>query len=355
MTSHFSAEELASYRAGGSGADRAARISAHLADCARCTGVDSDLAGVSALLASMPVPPMPDRLTERVSAAIVAEAEHRAAGLNAVLAGQSASSANTDVGLDDGRSGVPAQTGPVNVPGRPDLPGRSRRHRRARSPRSVWTSPLVLRGLAATAVFAFVVVGAVYALDHGGFSSSSSSGSAAGAPAIKAIPRPGPGAASGSGSSEHGPTFGSNNPVYSTTGIPLKYKASGKTKTATVYTSSAHFTRGNIARGVRSGLINGVSLPHAGPAQPVPTSGHRRHAPLYKVGTVRVGQIAGCLSAVAPASGVLVVEIAHYRGKPAIIIVGKPVAKAYQVTVTGLACSASKPDVVARITVPEHR
>jgi hypothetical protein len=52
---------------------------------------------------------------------------------------------------------------------------------------------------------------------------------------------------------------------------------------------------------------------------------------------------------------VLVVEVAHYRGKLAIIVVGKPAAKAYRVTVTGLACSASRPDVLARITVPESR
>ena len=124
-----------------------------------------------------------------------------------------------------------------------------------------------------------------------------------------------------------------------------------------MYTSSAHFTRANIARGVRSGFIEGLSLPDAGPAhQPVPTGAHHPQAPQpHKVGSVSVGQIAGCLSAVAPASGVLVVEVAHYRGKPAIIVVGKPAAKAYQVTVTGLACSASRPDVLARITVPESR
>jgi hypothetical protein len=199
-------------------------------------------------------------------------------------------------------------------------------------------------------VFAFVVVGAVYALDHAGFSSSSSG--SAGAPASKSIPLPG----SGAGSGEHSPTFGSNNPAYSTPGIPLKYKASGKTRTATVYTSSAQFTRGNIARGVRSRVVNGVSFPDAGPALPVPTGTHRSDVPQpHKVGTVNVGQIEGCLSAVAPVNGVLVVEIAHYGGKPAIIVVGKPVAKAYQVTVTGLACSASRPDVLARIAVPEPR
>ena len=226
-----------------------------------------------------------------------------------------------------------AVTGCPGGPGRstgqdgPTCPERSRRRRRPRSRRSVWTSPLVLRGLAATAVFAFVVVGAVYALDQGGSSSSSSSaGPAAGAPAP--VRRPG----SGGGSGEHSPaTFGANNPVYSTTGIALKYNASGKTRTTTVYTSSAHFTRANIARGVRSGFIEGLSLPDAGPAhQPVPTGAHHPQAPQpHKVGSVSVGQIAGCLSAVAPASGVLVVEVAH-PGQAAIIVVGKPAAKAYR-------------------------
>jgi hypothetical protein len=351
LTSHFSAEELASYRAGEIGADRAAGIPAHLADCARCAGVDSDLAEVSALLASLPVPPMPDRLTERVSAAIAAEAEQRAAGLNAVRAGQSANSVNADVDLDDGRSGVPEQTGPVNVPGRPDLPERSRR-RQGRARRAVWTSPLVMGGLAATGVFAFVVVGAVYALSQSGLGSSSSS-----APrAAGAIPKPGPRDSSSSGQSRsgaHSPVYGVGNPAYSTTGVQLKYNALGKTRTATVYASPARYTRGNIARGVRSGLTIGLNLPDAGPAHTGPTGTH--HPQPHKVGSVSFGQLAGCLSAVAPANGVLIVEIAHYLGKQAIIVVGRPVAKAYQVTVTGLACSAGRPDVVARITVPEPR
>ena len=78
----------------------------------------------------------------------------------------------------------------------------------------------------------------------------------------------------------------------------------------------------------------------------------RRHRWLARCG---VGQISGCLSAVAPPSGVLVAEIAHYLGKPAIIVVSKPVGNAYRVTVVGLACSASRPDVLARITVPRAR
>jgi hypothetical protein len=298
---------------------------------------------------------MPDRLTERVSAAIAAEAEQRGAGLNAVRAGQSANSVNTDVGLDDGRSGVPAQTGPVNVPGRPDLPERSRR-RQGRSRRSVWTSPLVMGGLAATGIFAFVVVGA-YALSQAGLGSSSSSApSAARGAGPKAIPKPGPRESSSSGkpgSGVHSPVYGVGQPVYSTTGVQLKYNASGKTRTATVYASPARYTRGNIARGVRSGLTFGLNLPDAGPAHPGPAGTHPPQP--HKVGSVSFGQLAGCLSSVAPANGVLIVEIAHYLGKQAIIVVGRPVAKVYQVTVTGLACSAARPDVVARITVPEPR
>lgn len=317
---------------------------------------------------------MPDRLTERVSAAIAAEAEQRAAGFNAVRAGHlSAGSVGTDVAAEDDGAGVPAQTGPVEVPGRPDLPHRSphRSRRRARSRRSVWTSPLMLGGLATAGVLA-VVVGAVVVLNQaqlGPATEHSASASGAGAP--NAEPRPARGV--------RNPPLGLNGagifgPDDAAKGIRLKYHASGQTRLTTAYSSRANYTRGDIARGVRSVVINGLadiptyaggsaSVPPptatAGPTRPAPASSHPKGQPktplLRKVGSVSVGQIEGCLNAVAPSSGVIFVEVAYYQDKRAIIIVGKPVAKAYLVTVAGLACSATEPDVLARITVPEHR
>jgi hypothetical protein len=319
---------------------------------------------VSALLASVPVPPMPDHLTERVSAAIAAEAEQRAAGFNAVRAGRlPASSPGTDVGTVEGAdgsddAGVPEIADPVEVPGRPDLPHRPRRRTRSRR---TWTSPLVLGGLATAGVFAFVVAGAVVVLNQAQVGSSSGTAGAgrAGAPSV---PRP----KSLGRNSAFGPNV--NGPNSAPTGVQVKYKASGRTRTTTAYTSQAHFTSGNIARGVRSEVVAGLRL--SGPEYrggitasgaahtpvPSPSSQHRQHrAQPHKVGSLSVVRIEGCLSAVAPSNGVFLVEIAHYQGKPAIIIIGKPVANAYPVTVTGLACSSTAPDVLARITVPKRR
>ena len=249
MIGHFSADELASYRAGAIDADRAARISAHLADCARCADFDSDLADVSALLASVPVPPMPDRLTERVQAAIAAESERRSA--SGVTGAQ-----------------VPAQiqpAGPVAVPGRPDLPDRPRR-RRTRSRRSFWTSPLVLGGLAVTGVFAFVVIGAAIAINHYGFVGAASAPGAGSPAGPKAVPKPEP----------RNPASGGSNALSTRGGINVRYDGAAHAATATVLASDANFTRGNVARLVHSYVSRSVAFPDLGgtngTSQPGPSS-----------------------------------------------------------------------------------
>ena len=53
---HLDAEVLAEFRAGLIAGRRGARITAHLAGCDRCTALDDQLAGVSALLAAVPDP-----------------------------------------------------------------------------------------------------------------------------------------------------------------------------------------------------------------------------------------------------------------------------------------------------------
>src|SRR6266581_9506263 len=78
MTRHIGAEALASYREGDLGSRKSARIRAHLAGCPRCTAIDHDLAGVTALLASAPAPAMPDQVTTRIQAALTAEAARMA-------------------------------------------------------------------------------------------------------------------------------------------------------------------------------------------------------------------------------------------------------------------------------------
>ena len=65
---------LAEFRGGLITGRRGARIAAHLAACDRCTAVGDELAGVSALLAAVPAPAMPDRVAQRLDAVLAAEA-----------------------------------------------------------------------------------------------------------------------------------------------------------------------------------------------------------------------------------------------------------------------------------------
>ena len=74
---HPDTEVLAEFRAGLITGRRGARIAAHLAGCDRCTAFDDQLAGVSALLASVPAPAMPDRVAQRLDTVLAAEVARR--------------------------------------------------------------------------------------------------------------------------------------------------------------------------------------------------------------------------------------------------------------------------------------
>src|SRR3954452_21334771 len=63
---HLDAEVLAEFRAGLITGRRGASITAHLAGCDRCTALGDQLAGVSALLPSVPVPALPERVAQRL-------------------------------------------------------------------------------------------------------------------------------------------------------------------------------------------------------------------------------------------------------------------------------------------------
>lgn len=74
---HVDADALAEFRAGLVTGRRGARIAAHLAGCDRCAALDGALAGVSALLASVPAPVLPDRVARRLEGALAAEVARR--------------------------------------------------------------------------------------------------------------------------------------------------------------------------------------------------------------------------------------------------------------------------------------
>lgn len=74
---HPDSDVLAEFHAGLITGRRGARISAHLAACERCATVCDELAGISALLAGVPVPAMPDAVVRRLEAVLATEAAQR--------------------------------------------------------------------------------------------------------------------------------------------------------------------------------------------------------------------------------------------------------------------------------------
>jgi hypothetical protein len=74
---HPDSEILAEFRAGLITGRDGARISAHLAGCARCAGLCDQLAEVSVLLAAVPAPALPDAVAQRLDSVLAAEAAKR--------------------------------------------------------------------------------------------------------------------------------------------------------------------------------------------------------------------------------------------------------------------------------------
>lgn len=70
---HPDSDVLAEFAAGLLTGRRAAIITTHLADCPRCAAMADVLAGVSALLAAVPAPAVPDRVAQRLDVALAAE------------------------------------------------------------------------------------------------------------------------------------------------------------------------------------------------------------------------------------------------------------------------------------------
>lgn len=74
---HLDPDVLAEFRAGLIAGRRGAKVAAHLADCARCAVLSDQLAGVSAMLAAVPVSAVPDRVAERLDTVLAAEVARR--------------------------------------------------------------------------------------------------------------------------------------------------------------------------------------------------------------------------------------------------------------------------------------
>jgi hypothetical protein len=317
VSRHYSAETLALYREDAVSSRKAARIRSHLAGCSTCSAVIADLVSVSLIVHSVQAPPMPDRLAERIQMA---------------LAGESAA-----------RLGSPAMTGapagaaparPVQVPGRPDLPERSRQgRRRLRMPDL--SSPLLLRTLAATGAVA-IIAGGGYLLASGQAGSSSS---AANGPsgALPAAPR-------------HS-TANRNASASQSASRTVQYRVDGKTVTATLLASHTDFTRKAMARQVRLRLTS-FPKPLSGPANSPGFSSSSSSSP--GIAGISMSRIEGCMTRIAAGRSILLADVARYLGRPATIIVFAPVkpGAVYDVAVVGVGCSSSVSDLITTARVP---
>jgi hypothetical protein len=97
------------------------------------------------------------------------------------------------------------------------------------------------------------------------------------------------------------------------------------------------------ARGDTSTALPSFGMPGASQAQSSTASGFA--AP--DSGTA--GRLSGCINDIAPGRTLLLVDLAHFEGKPATIIVAAPMAASpAEVWVVGSACSAIDRDVLAQ-------
>lgn len=327
MKGHVDAGTLAEFREGLLRRRRAARVAAHVAGCARCAETDARLAGVTTLLATSPVPPVPAGLTARIEAALAAEAASRAAQASHAAAGEAARAGHpTPDGPADGaasrRAGhatpVPGwftggrRAGPADTsPSDPSHPGQSRAGR----------SRLALRAAAVTAAVA-VVAGGGY-----GVAQLISGGSPA---------------ASGAGSA----------------GIP----AAGRHAAAAPVPARKNL--GMSGSATRSGLPLVRSGTDYRPGQ----LGPQASAVLARFGQRRIPASAGtasrrpgafsaftdlpaCVRRVSGGRSPRLVDLASYRGAPAAVIMVRVTSGRVAVWVVGAGCSARATDLLAHTTV----
>ena len=320
MTRHPDAGVLAEYREGLLGRRRSARIQAHLAGCPSCAATGEGLAGVTALLAGSPAPSMPSDVIARLDSALAAEVAARPQATDGVTAGPGhGGTARAGNGAaapaPGGTEPQPDRSGQARPDGHGWWPGR-RPARPAGPPRR----PALLGAAAAAAI---VLAGAGYglaSLTNPAGGGSASSGTAAGA------------AGGSAGGPEHPAADGlpaSAMPV-TTSGTDFQPGTLARQAQALLPRhATGHFT---INSGISAGPENERAIPAGRAATP-----RQRACVLLVTG------------------GVLpqVVDIAHYQGQPATIIVRAPSGgKPGQVWVAGPACSAQHRDILAQTSLP---
>jgi hypothetical protein len=301
VSEHVDTETLAAFREDLLAGSEAAGVAAHLASCARCATVDAQLAQVSALLASAPAPPIPATLTARIQAALAAEraAQHGLA----------------PVSPQPGTVPAAPQPGTVPAAGHQETIPADARARRA--PRPGRFPRLALRVSSVAAAIAVLAAGGygLTRLAAGGGeagTSSSAAGAAARPPVSRklesgALPRPLPAASN----------------------LPL-------------VASGTNYQPGQIAAqadAVLRGLIQRTSGAEGA---------NSSHASAFG----GLSEVRACVNRVTGGRAPKVVDVASYRGEPALAIMVSAGGGPVRVWIVGARCSATTSDVLAEQTIP---
>jgi hypothetical protein len=297
---HLEAEVLAEFRAGLITGRRGARITAHLAGCDRCTALGDQLAGVSALLASVPLPAMPDSLAQRLDTVLAAEAARPAQ----IGAGQ--------IKTDQDERGHAE---------RPAPPATSRKQRSRPSLRL-----LSLRVLAPVAV---VVLAA------GGYGLSRLAGSGVGVTAsgssAERAEGQAPAASAASSSHANAPKSPPVRGAQGTVPLPQRITAANFALVASTVNFSA--VPATLKQQVEHELGTASPAGSAGTSAPVSA------------------QLRACVRNLTRGATLVRVESARFQGTPATLVVARtgPGDTAW---IAGPDCSATSRDVLAMTTVP---
>ena len=299
MRGHADAETLAAFREELLSRRKAARVSAHLAACSRCAALDAQLAEVSALLTRSAAPPMPDALTARIEAAIAAEAATRAAA-----AADGAVAADPAGGSNRSRDGA------------------ARPSRRPGGPRRSW---LALRVAAVTAAVVVVAGGGYGVARLLSVSPGLKSAAGTAAPAANSAPRS-PGVSGGLRAPGSQPAGG------------------GSVPGARVVSSGTDYQPGQLKVQVSATLARFGKNAMAG-ASPGPSGASRASG--------AVPPRLACVSHVPGGTSPILVDQAHYQGRPAtVIVVPGATSRTLRALVIAGDCTATTSHVLAIATLP---
>jgi hypothetical protein len=301
MTRHASTDELANLAVGELGRRKAAKITAHVAVCTRCTHVSRQLAEVPAVLSGASYPELPETVSVRVQAAIRVEVNHRLG------------------------------EAPATEAGRRDLPARSRRHRAGGLPGG-WHLP----GLSVAATRLVAAAGAVVVVGAGGYlvASNVQTGATRSPSSSAALPAPAQPMRVGANVTYGSP--GAQHTVHSVDSSTDFVPAQLRSQALSAYHEAELKGAAGSQPSGSANTPNGLGQPRSSAASGSGAAGPGR-------------QLAGCIDAVGPGRTVLLVDHARYLGSPAtIIIFGSSGTSQAEVVVAASSCSATAPDVLAR-------